>query len=120
MEDLIARRFHQGMRKAGLKLFCYREVFRSDELVEGILLTKLELIATEMLRWTAVSARVTRFDAAQRAATAKLRSSVNYYEEVRDRWLNKEKSGVNKSSNGRGTRKMRESKSKCKRERQGV
>lgn len=76
-------------------------MLRWDEVVACFVLKALELTARKMLRWKVVSERVTRYDAAQDAATARLQSTVEYYRKVLDEGDKKDKAGSSGSS-GKG------------------
>lgn len=81
MKDVEARGFRQGTRKAGRESFHCRRVFREDETVGCLGLTKLNLTAGEMLRLKFMSNRVTWTDAEQQTATACLQRELKYYKE---------------------------------------
>lgn len=80
VDNVGARGLRQSTKRTGLDEFCYRTVFRGEEVMECFMLKKLKLAGGEMLRREAVSGKLRWFDEKQHAKIALLRSIVKYYE----------------------------------------
>lgn len=72
----------QGTKKTGLERSYYRTVFDASEMVKRSVMNELELKARKMLKGRAVNAKATWYAVVQRAAAARLQSSVEYHEKV--------------------------------------
>lgn len=73
---------------------------------------ELDLVAGDILKRNSVSAKVTRCGAVQPAAVAKLQNSVDYYERLWERCPRRKRAGSRNSTDGEGSSKMKELKSK--------
>lgn len=69
-------------------------------MVKCPVLKKLQLTAREMLKWRAMSERVTGYDAAQQAVTGSLQSRVEYYNGLGDRNERRNRAGRSGSADG--------------------
>lgn len=79
MKNVGARIFCQGTGSTGLDGFCYRRVFRGDEVVDCFLFREQKLTAGEMPRRKAVGERGRRFEEEHRAGPARNGSQLKYY-----------------------------------------
>lgn len=117
-KDIGAQRSGWNTKRTDVKGLYYKIVVHGRGMVECVLLNELGLTSGHMLRWKAMSERVTRSEAAHQAVVASLQRRVEHNEGLWRR--NDERYGAGSSGSAGKGDSFRALEKKCRRKEYGV